>query len=357
MMLLGSKILDLALAKKFKITCSNDPAEFTASSRISARLPGNSQHYDYQLRDRDLWRMCFNEPIFSLADRRAGMIGVCFAENRFSTEVTVNGDESGVFVIAIPRRGTLTVLQGGAVTTVNEGSGLILRPNSRARVLFSDAGARANLSFQVSEIEAALRHVLDADLRRPLEFTPGLDWTCGLAASFKRQLDTVLAEFQSPDGTADNPVALAATIDLLVTLLLRAAPHSYTDQLNIGAPCAVPAYLRRGEEFMRANSAKSICIAEVAAAAGCSVRNLNGVFRRFRNTTPLATLHAIRLEAVRVALQDGAISASAATIARRHGFTNQARFVAAYRRRFGEAPSALAHRATHFRTPASDDRT
>jgi len=357
MMILGSNILDPALARKFEITCSNDPVEFTARSCISARLPGNSQYYNYQLRDRELWRMRFNEPIFSLADRTAGMIGVCFAENRFSTEVTLNGDESGVFVIAIPRKGTLTLLQDGAVTTVNEGSGLVLRPNSRARVLFSDAGVRDNLSFKVSEIEAALRHALDADLRRPLEFMPGLDWTCGLAASFKRQLDTVLAEFQSPDGVADNPVALAATTDLLVTLLLRAAPHSYTDQLNIGAPCPVPAYVRRGEEFMRANSAKPICIAEVAAAAGCSVRNLNVVFRRFRNTTPLAALHAIRLDAVRIALQDGDIGTSAATIARRHGFTNQARFATAYRRRFGEAPSAPAHRTEHFRTPASDDRT
>jgi len=157
MMTLGSNILDPASAKKFEITCSNDPVEFTARSCISARLPGNSQYYNYQLRDRELWRMRFNEPIFSLADRTAGMIGVCFAENRFSTEVTLNGDESGVFVIAIPRKGTLTLLQDGAVTTVNEGSGLVLRPNSRARVLFSDAGVRDNLSFKISEIEAALR--------------------------------------------------------------------------------------------------------------------------------------------------------------------------------------------------------
>jgi transcriptional regulator GlxA family with amidase domain len=70
------------------------------------------------------------------------------------------------------------------------------------------------------------------------------------------------------------------------------------------------------------------------------VRNLNGVFRRFRSTTPLAALRAIRLDAVRNALQDPGTGASTAAIARRYGFTNPARFATAYRRRFGEAPSA-----------------
>lgn len=341
----GAHIVDPAAAAKFKTTRSTDPAEFTASSRISTRLPGVSYNYGYQLRDRALWRMRFNEPIFTMADRCAGTIEACFAENRFSTEVTLSGNESSMFVVVMPCKGTLTLLQDGAATTASEGFGLVMRPSPRARVVFSDTGARANLYFRVAEVEAALRHTLDRDLRRPLEFAPGLDWHCGLAVSFKRQLDAVFAEFQSHDGVADNPVALAATTDLLVTLLLRAVPHNYTDQLDIGASCAVPAYVRRAEEFMRANSAKPIRIAEVAVAAGCSVRNLNEVFRRFRGTTPLTALHAVRLDAVSEALLAGGTGTSAAVVARRHGFTNLSRFATAYSRRFGEAPSETAHRA------------
>jgi AraC-like DNA-binding protein len=341
----GTRIGDPALAAKFAITRSTDPAEFTASSRISARLPGSSQYYAYQLRDRALWRMRFDKPIFTLADRSAGTIGVCFAENRFSTKVALGGDKSNVFVVAMPRKGALTLLLDGGATTASEGSGLVLRPSPRALALFSDAAARANLWFGVAEVEAALRHALDQDLRRPLEFTPGLDWTRGLAASFKRQLDAVLAEFQSLDGVADNPVALAATTDLLVALLLRAVPHTYTEQLDVGASVAVPAYVRRAEEFMRASSAQPIRVTEVAVAAGCSVRTLNGVFRRFRATTPLGALHAIRLDSVRDVLLAGANGASATVVARQHGFTNLARFAAAYRRRFGEAPSDTARRA------------
>lgn len=345
-MLSGARIADPALAAKFEATCSSDAAEFTAASRISSRLPGGSRHYEYLLRDRTLWCRRFSEPIFALADRGAGPVGVCFAENRFGTEVTQSGDDSDVFVVAMPRQGTLTLLQDGTATTAGEAGALVMRPSARARVLFSDAGARANVSIKVAEVETALRHALDSELRRKLEFAPAPDWSRGLAASFRRQLEAVLVEFSSPDGVADNPVALAATTDLLVALLLRAVPHSYTDRMESGASCAVPAYVRRGEEFMRAHGTSAIRIADVAAAAGCSVRNLNNVFRRFRGTTPLAALHAIRLDAVRAALVAGGDGASAAAIARRHGFTNPARFAAAYRRRFGEAPSQTALRTT-----------
>lgn len=341
----GASLVASPAAAKFKTISSIDPEEFTASSRISSRLPGRSHQYDYQLRDRALWRKRFDEPIFAMASRSAGTIEACFAENRFSTEVRQSGDQSSNFVVVMPCKGALTVRQDGSATTASEGGGLVLRPSPRAQVVFSDAGNRANLCFTVAEVEEALRHTLDRDLRRPLEFAPRLDWTCGLAASFKHHLAAVFAEFQRLDGVADNPVALAAVTDLLVTLLLRAAPHNYTDQLDTRAPCAVPAYVRRAEDFMLANSTKPIRMAEVAAAAGCSVRNLQDVFRHFRGMTPLAALHACRLEQVHAELSRGAAGPIGA-VARNYGFTNPSRFGAAFRRRFGEAPSDVVRRAS-----------
>ena len=94
----------------------------------------------------------------------------------------------------------------------------------------------------------------------------------------------------------DNPVALASMTDLVVSLVLRAIPHNYGERLDRGPFGAVPAYVRRAEEFMRAKSAVPLRMEHVAAAAGCSIRTLNAVFHRFRETTPLAALHANRLE-------------------------------------------------------------
>jgi transcriptional regulator GlxA family with amidase domain len=49
---------------------------------------------------------------------------------------------------------------------------------------------------------------------------------------------------------------------------------------------------------MRANADAPLRTDHVTDAAGCSVRALGAVFRRFRDTTPLAALHVIRLDRV-----------------------------------------------------------
>jgi transcriptional regulator GlxA family with amidase domain len=187
--------------------------------------------------------------------------------------------------------------------------------------------------------------MLDRPLREPLTFMPTLDWSGGLAASLKRQFDIVMNEFARPDGLADNPAALASMTELLTALALRGVRHNYSDQLERRHSGTVPAYVRRAEEFMRAHCAEPLRMTQVATAAGCSVRTLNEVFRQFRGTTPLAALHAIRLDQVRGELRLAGSDASVGAIARRYGFTNASRFNAAFRRRFGETASSMAGRA------------
>ena len=181
--------------------------------------------------------------------------------------------------------------------------------------------------------------MIDDRLHKPLEFARVVDWSNGLAASAKAQIDFVMGEFQRNDGVTSNAVAMASLTDLLVTLILHGLPHNYADKLIAGADAAAPRYVRHAEAFMRANATSPIRMAEVATAAGCSVRTLGAAFSRFRSTTPLHALHAIRLELAHDALRSATEYAPVAAIARRYGFTNAARFSTSYRRRFGEKPT------------------
>ena len=54
------------------------------------------------------------------------------------------------------------------------------------------------------------------------------------------------------------------------------------------------------------------------------------VFRQFRDTTPLAALHAIRLEQAHDELGHSVTGASIGEISRRYGFTNPGRFAAVF---------------------------
>jgi AraC-like DNA-binding protein len=337
---------DVARLAMFNVVRVSDPAELDSRSRVSDRLPGSSRDYRYQLRDRALWRMRFDSPIFSIAIRSAGAILASHGEGRFATEVSLDGEESDVFGFTTLQQGDITLVRRGDPTTATSSRGLAYRFDSDTRLVTSDDSVRTNVFVKVAEVEQALEQMLDQRLRTSLEFRPSLDWSCGLAASLQSQLDFVMREFGRPDGIADNVVALAATTDLLLTLILRGASHNYADQVELGAAYAVPAYVRRAEEFMRVHCAAPIRVTDIAAAAGCSVRTLGAVFRHSRGRTPLAALHAVRLEQVHCELSRDAGNSPVGAVARGYGFTNASRFVTAFRRRFGETPLAVVRRAS-----------
>ncbi|RXT55815.1 hypothetical protein B6S44_06885 [Bosea sp. Tri-44] len=338
--------IEPALPAMFDIVRARHPEDLDGRLRVNERVAKSDRIYTYQLQNRALWSAKFDKPIFTLATRAAGSILASYADSSFATDVSVEGDEGDLFCFTTMLFGHITLVQKGNSTTAMDGRGLVWRPGPGGRLLISDDNARTNVFFKVADVEDALEHMLDKRLRQPLEFEPNLDWGSGLAGSLKRQLDFVMHEFQRQDGVASNPVALASLTDLLISLVLRGVPHNYVDQLDEGASSVVPAYIRRAEDFMRANGAEPIRMPQVAAAAGCSVRTLGHVFKHFRGNTPLGVLHSIRLELARDDLTLGASGSSVATVARRYGFTNSSRFATAFRRRFGETPSEAARRSS-----------
>jgi AraC-like DNA-binding protein len=319
----------------------HDAREIDDSSRVGLHL-GPSSSIRYQLQDRSLIRTRFDDPITTFADRRLGGMSVHLCVDRFPMKCDVVGDGIDSYCFTVMLQGKASLLQSGIETAGADG--LAFRLNTGTRLLTSGLDARVNLWLDAREVERALERMLDDRLRTPLEFKPRVDWTSGLAASLKSQIDFLMHEMTRRDGVADNPVALASMTDLILSLVLRGIPHNYLERLDSRRPGAVPAYVRRAEDFMRANAGTPIRMDHVADAAGCSVSTLGAVFRHFRDTTPLATLHAIRLERVHVELSLGPASGSIAEVARRYGFTNPGRFITAYARRFGEAPSETARR-------------
>jgi hypothetical protein len=175
-------------------------------------------------------------------------------------------------------------------------NGLAFRGIPGTRILASDVNARENLWIEAAALEQALEALLGERLRERPACKSTVDWTSELAASLRGQIDFLTGEMARQGEVTENPVAMASMTDLVVSLVLRSIPHNYLEQLGTGHFGAVPAYVRCAEDFMRANAAVQITMDNVGVAAGCSVRTLRSVFRQFRDTTPLASLHRIRLE-------------------------------------------------------------
>lgn len=111
------------------------------------------------------------------------------------------------------------------------------------------------------------------------------------------------------------------------------------------AASPAPRHVLHAEQYMRDNARQAPTAGEVAQAVGVSVRALSAAFRHFRQTTPMAYLREVRLEAVRRALLAAPDGATVASIAEQWGYANLGAFAARFRTRFGEYPSALLRRA------------
>ena len=92
---------------------------------------------------------------------------------------------------------------------------------------------------------------------------------------------------------------------------------------------------------MRANACTPLTIAEIAEAAGCSVRALQIAFHHFCGTTPMRVLQQARLEQARTEMLRADQTESLARIAAEHGFNSSTRFAQSFRRKYGVYPSEM----------------
>src|ERR1700727_1380188 len=95
-------------------------------------------------------------------------------------------------------------------------------------------------------------------------------------------------------------------------------------------PTALPQYVKRALDYLRANMAEKVTLGDLATACGISQRALLKQFNRFLGVSPIAHLLRMRLTAARAELQrsDGTVSIS--EIASRCGLTHLGRFAAEY---------------------------
>jgi AraC-like DNA-binding protein len=149
--------------------------------------------------------------------------------------------------------------------------------------------------------------------------------------------DVVLAD----DGLA-TPLVLdqasrllaAVTVSTFPTTATAAAtPHDRTDHQ--------PVLLRRALEFIEANIAGDIGIADIAQAVRVTPRAVQYMFRHHLDTTPTQYVRRVRLHhAHHDLLAAHRIQDSVPAIAARWGFIHTGRFVVLYRQTYGKSPHA-----------------
>ncbi|MEV6072454.1 AraC family transcriptional regulator [Nocardia sp. NPDC052001] len=142
-----------------------------------------------------------------------------------------------------------------------------------------------------------------------------------------------------------SPVLTELVVQNLTRTLAAAAlavfPNTTMDLHLQPGPGAVPSSaVQRAVDYIHANPARPITVADLATQAGSSVRALQNAFRVQHDMTPLEYLRRVRLERARADLlaAEPSDGYTVALIAARWGFTNPGRFAQLYKQTYGNSP-------------------
>ncbi|GAA1162027.1 hypothetical protein GCM10009630_70400 [Kribbella jejuensis] len=136
----------------------------------------------------------------------------------------------------------------------------------------------------------------------------------------------------------ESPLVLASASHLLAASVLATFPN--TTMTEPEGRAAHPGTVQRALAYMESHLDQPIGVADIAAAAGVTVRALQAAFRRHLDSTPLDHLRRLRLAEVRAELLAAdPTETTVAAIAARWGFHHHGRMTAAYRDLYGELPS------------------
>jgi AraC-like DNA-binding protein len=253
-----------------------------------------------------------------------------------------SGDLETAYYVNIPLTGPIVQTHRGATLLGQRGHGVVLRPDGR--IGFDPMPARRRV-LSVKIERSALEHRLAAALGRsitgPVPLAPLIDVSRGSGRSWVRLAASLLQDDVIDTGAfAGNPLVTDHLVDSLIAGLLVVADHPYREELTRPERSWRPRPLRLAMDAMRADLAHQFTVEELARLADVSVRSLQAIFRRHTGQPPMAYLRELRLGHAHEELcRAGPGATTVARVANAWGFGHLGRFAAAYRERYGVAPS------------------
>ncbi|WP_018237113.1 AraC family transcriptional regulator [Ensifer sp. BR816] len=251
-------------------------------------------------------------------------------------------EPSDAFVLYLPHSSAMEFDVGRKRLTSIPGTAMVGNMARFDKMTIHENRGHIGIAFDKSAMVGQLSQLLDAPVLGDIDLCATLE-TASAAGSRLAAVGSLL--WECFDVVGDDRVSTTATDHLFraaMVMILESFPHNYSARLNRPMSPAMPRNLKRAIEYMVANIAQPMGIAEIAGAAGTSVRALQAAFQQFKDTTPLNFLRQMRLEGVRKTLSDDANTLSIAQVARAWGFTHMGRFSAVYHDAFGQTPSETA---------------
>jgi AraC-like DNA-binding protein len=248
----------------------------------------------------------------------------------------------GEYFLFVPFRGNIEVIQGRQQIGVSPGQiALVGSAGSYTQKRYRDNCELLVIQIPRQTLMKTLADEYGALADPMLEFEPRVVADLAKVPTLGRFIGMLCRDAGEARPCIADPNTARACERTLILLLVQSFPHNLTARLAQPQSPAAPYYVRRVQDFIRANAAQPIGAAEMTALAGVSPRALYYGFRRYLGVPPMKYLKNVRLDGARVALrQAGALRRTVTEVALAAGYTSVSRFCRDYRAQFGETPSA-----------------
>jgi AraC-like DNA-binding protein len=274
------------------------------------------------------------------------------AKGRSLWRVRLNGSvtthaigDRNLFGLIVPTVGGVQATLQRRNIMAKPGQALVLHfPEERDLEALCSSGehARTTVTWRVPDWQGVFNSLYEENPERYLDLNSVLDFSEKRGNVFFPLLNAVVQDMSNP--VPDLGLASVLMNEALLRLVFERANLEHRGTGPNRYDRALPRHIRLAIEYMRAHVGEPIAIRDVALACRITVRTLEVGFRAHLETTPLAYLRQIRLQAVHRELVTGHANLSISAIARYWGFVDMGRFSARYRQAFGELPSETLRR-------------
>ena len=316
--------LDREPLARFRIASADRPEDALAIQMLRSEVyrissPSCDEAYRFRLN------------LASLAGMRIG-----FVSHGRPTRVDLRGSAS--VSITWTEKGHGRVITRGRSMVTSTDQGALAVPDQEFSFDYGQNCRRIVFGFVPGVIERYLTSALGFSPRGDFSLHPEFDMSAGAGAALKRFVRFVTAELDCDEAILTNSGAAAGLQDAVISMLLQHHPHSHSRHFNSAARTAVPAVVRRVEEYLATQATEAVSMTDLPPVAGVGLRTIQATFKKHRGYSPQEFLKSIRLDEAHRQLRSGHPS-RVIDVAYECGFTKLSRFSADYAKRFGELPS------------------
>ncbi|MFK5979930.1 MAG: AraC family transcriptional regulator [Rhizobiaceae bacterium] len=261
------------------------------------------------------------------------------------------GELQHFYLIQIPIIGNADISNGGSEFMTGVRNAAILNPDRHTKMIWHADCEQLLIYVPKDNLIELAEGYLGRRLTHPIVFQPNIDFENTNLAHLRKSA-LVLA-----DG-ADRGIVFGQTRavnqllleESFLTELLCHQPSNITQQMSSMSKMFAPKHAKLARDFIIENVQNSICVNQIASAAGVPIRTLQHQFGHFYNMSPIEMLKRERLYRIYGELDSGHICGPVAAVASKWGFSHFGRFSKNYQMQFGELPSETKSRALKLRS-------